>query len=131
MFTTRGPTFRRNLGKKTIIFTMSYHNNYLFNENNQSTYRFKRMKTFKLSVIRLKLSVYLLKLAAYVYIMYNIKYNLLNPDFKIYFPGFQMIYFIWVSHLFRKRYQLYYDYTDYNRMWFTSLTFKAKDQMWQ
>lgn len=42
MFTTRGLTLSRNLGSKTIIFTMIYHNNYLFNENNQKTYRFKR-----------------------------------------------------------------------------------------
>ena len=42
MFTTRGLTLSRNLGPKTIIFTMIYHNNYLFNENNQTTHRFKR-----------------------------------------------------------------------------------------
>ena len=42
MSTTRGLTLSRNLGSKTIIFTMIYHNNYLFNENNQETYRFKR-----------------------------------------------------------------------------------------
>ena len=76
MSTTRGLTLSRNLGSKTIIFTMIYHNNYLFNENNQSTYSFKRLKTLKLSVIRLNLSVYLLKLAAYVYIQYNIKYRM-------------------------------------------------------
>ena len=128
MFTTLGSTFRRDLGKKTIIFTMIYHNNYLFNENNQSTYRFKRMKTLKLSVIRLKLSVYLLKLAAYVYIQYNIKYNLFfwNPDFKIKLSNDISFEY----HTYSEWYQLYYDYTDYNRMWFTSLTFKAKDQMW-
>lgn len=44
MFTTLDLTFRRNLGKKTIIFTMIYHTNYLFNENNQSTLGLKERK---------------------------------------------------------------------------------------
>ena len=48
MFTTRGLTLSRNLGSKTIIFTMIYHNNYLFNENNQKTYRFKRNENIEI-----------------------------------------------------------------------------------
>ena len=48
MSTTRGLTLSRNLGSKTIIFTMIYHNNYLFNENNQKTYRFKRNENIEI-----------------------------------------------------------------------------------